>query len=81
MLGTAVLMWICYSERQLGAEELCQALVVNMGSSDYNADDVPSILTVLSCCQGFVVVDKEGSAVQLIHNTLREYLIQCSQLL
>ena len=74
-LGTIALMWICHSERQLGAEELCQALAVEIGSTDYNADDAPSIQTVLSCCQGFVVVDTEGSAVRLIHYTLREYLV------
>ena len=71
-LGMTALMWICHSERQLRAEELCQALAVDIGSTDHSADDAPSIQTVLSCCQGFVVVDKEGSAVQLIHNTLRE---------
>ena len=74
-IGTAALMWICLSERQLGAEELCQALAVDIGSTDYNADDAPSIQTVLSCCQGFVVVDNGGSAVRLIHYTLREYLV------
>ena len=74
-LGTTALMWICHSERQLGAEELCQVLAVDIGSTDYNADDAPSIQTVLSCCQGFVMVDNEGSALQLIHYTLREYLI------
>ena len=73
-LGTTALMWICHSERQLGAEELCQALAVDIGSTDHNADNSPSIQTVLSCCQGFVVVDNEGSAVQLIHYTLQEYL-------
>ena len=74
-LGTTALMWICHSERQLGAEELCPALAVDIGSTDHNADDAPSIQTVLSCCQGFVVVDNEGSAVRLIHYTLREYLV------
>ena len=57
------------------AEELCQALAVDIGSTNYNADDAPSIQTVLSCCQGFVVVDNGGSAVRLIHYTLREYLV------
>ena len=74
-LGTTALMWICYSERQLGPEELCQALAVEIGSADYNADDAPSIQTVLSCCQGFVELDNGGSAVRLIHYALREYLI------
>jgi len=74
-LGTTALMWICHSERRLRAEELCQALAVEVGSTDFNPDDTPSIQTVLSCCQGFVVVDEEGSIVKLIHHTLREYLI------
>ena len=78
-LGTTALMWICHSERELGAQELCQALAVDIGSTDYNADDAPSIQTVLSCCQGFVVVDNEGSAVRLIHYTLREYLVSFFQ--
>jgi len=74
-LGTTALMWICHSKRQLRTEELCQALAVEIESTDCSADDAPLIQIVLSCCQGFVVVDEEGSTVQLIHRTLREYLV------
>jgi len=73
-LGIAALMWICHSERPLGAEELCQALMVEIGSVDYNGDNAPSIMTVLNYCQGFVVVDEDGSTLRLIHYTLHEYL-------
>ena len=73
-LGMTTLMWICHSERPMGVEELCQALGVEVGLADCNEDDVPSMLTVLSCCQGLVIVDKEGSTVRLIHYTLQEYL-------
>ena len=73
-LAMAALMWICHSERPLRVEELCQALAVKIGSIDYNADDVSSISTVLSCCQGLVVVDKEGSALRLVHFTLQVHL-------
>jgi len=73
-LGMAALMWVCHSERPLRAEELCHALAVQTGSTDCNADSVSSIRTVLSCCQGLIVVDKEGSAVRLVHSTLQEYL-------
>jgi len=62
-LGIAALMWISHAERPLRAEELCQALAVEAGSTDQNADNASSIRTVLSCCQGLAVVDKEGSAV------------------
>ena len=67
-------MWICHSERPLKVEELRQALAVEIGSTEYNADNVSSISTVLSCCQGLVVVDKEESALRLVHFTLQEHL-------
>src|SRR5437879_4528521 len=37
-LGMAALMCICYAERPLGAEELCQALAVEIGSPECNDD-------------------------------------------
>jgi len=73
-LGMAALMWISLAERPLRASELCQALSVEIGSPNLNSDNVPSISTLLACCQGLVVVEKEGSVVRLIHFTLQEYL-------
>ena len=73
-LGMAALMWISYSERPLKVVELCHALAVEIGSPNLYADDVPSIGTLLSCCQGLITVDKEASTVRLIHFTLQEYL-------
>ena len=73
-LGMAALMWISHSERPLTTSELCHALAVEIGSPDINTDNVPSIGTLLTCCQGLVTVDKEASTVRLIHFTLQEYL-------
>jgi len=73
-LGMAALMWISHSERPLKASELCHALAVEIGSSNLKTDNIPSINTLLSCCQGLVVVEKEASTVRLIHFTLQEYL-------
>ena len=73
-LGMAALMWISHSERPLKANELCHALAVEIGSSNLNVDNVPSVGTLLVCCQGLIVVEKESSAVRLIHFTLQEYL-------
>ena len=73
-LGMAALMWISHSERPLKVVELCHALAVEIGSPNLNDDDVPSIGTLLACCQGLVAVDKEASTVRLIHFTLQEYL-------
>ena len=72
-LGIATLMWISHSERPLKVDELCQALGVEIGSPDLDSDDIPSIGTLLVCCQGLVTVDKEASTVRLIHFTLQEY--------
>jgi len=73
-LGMAALMWISHSERPLRTDELCHALAVEIGSSNLNTDNVPSIETLLYCCQGLVVVDKKASTARLIHFTLLEHL-------
>ena len=73
-LGMAALMWISHSERPLYVDEICHALAVEIGSTDINTDNIPSIRTVLGCCQGLAAVDKGSSTVRLIHFTLKEYL-------
>jgi len=73
-LGIATLMWISHSERPLEVNEICHALAVEIGSSDLNANNVPSIQTVLACCQGLIAIDKSSSTIRLIHFTLKEYL-------
>ena len=73
-LAMAALMWICHSERPLQVDELCHALAVEIGSTNFNSDNVPKTETLLACCQGLVTVDREASTARLIHHTLREYL-------
>ena len=73
-LGMAALMWISHSERPLKVDELRHALGVEIGSADLDSDNVPSIGTLLGCCQGLVSVDKGASTVQLTHFTLQEYI-------
>jgi len=73
-LGMTALMWISHSERPLKVNELRHALGVEIGSPDLDDDNVPSIGTLITCCQGLVAVDKEASTVRLIHFTLQEYL-------
>jgi len=73
-LGMTTLMWISHAERPLQADELCHALAVQLGSTDFDVGNVPSISTLVSCCQGLITVDKKASTVRLIHLTLQEYL-------
>ena len=72
-LGMGALMWISYAEVPLSPDELCHALAIELGSTDFNASNIPSIMTLVSCCQGLITVEKEALTVRLIHFTLREY--------
>ena len=72
-LGMEALIWISYSERPLKANELCHALAVELGSTRFNSRNVPSISTLVNCCQGLITMDKEASTVRLVHFTLQEY--------
>jgi len=71
----AALMWILHAEQPLKPGDLCHALAVEIRSPNLNTDNVPSIGTLLACCQGLIFVDKEASTVRLIHFTLQEYLL------
>jgi len=73
-LGMEAQMWISHSERPLKVEELCHALAVEVGATELNVENVPSIRTLLSCTLGLVTVDEQASTVRLIHFTLQEYL-------
>ena len=72
-LGMTALMWISHAERPLRADELCHALAVELGSTDFSAGNIPSVSTLIGSCQGLIAVDKEASTVRLIHFTLQEY--------
>jgi len=72
-LGMTTLMWISHAERPPRADELCHALAVQPGSTDFDGN-IPSMSTLVNCCQGLITMDKEASTVRLIHFTLQEYL-------
>ena len=73
-IGMDALMWISHAERPLTPGELCQVLAVELGSTDFNGDNAPSISAVVGCSQGLITVDGEGSAVRLTHVSLKEHL-------
>jgi len=59
------LMWISHSERPLKVYEI--------GSTDMNTNNVPSIRTVFNYCQGLATIDEGSSTIRLVHFTLKEY--------
>ncbi|RPA98237.1 hypothetical protein L873DRAFT_1808487 [Choiromyces venosus 120613-1] len=69
-----VLLWVSLAHWPLSVSELCDALGVEIGSSDLNTKNIPLIRTLLRSCLGLVTVDKETLRVHLIHSTLQEYL-------
>ena len=73
-LAIAALTWICHSERPLEVDELCLALAVEIGATDFDLENIPSIGALLDYCQGLIVVDSETSTIRLIHYTVQEYL-------
>ena len=74
VLGMKVLMWVVYSERPLGAAELCHALGVEIGAADLDPENVPALRTILSSCLGLVTVEASSSTVRPVHFTLQEHL-------
>ena len=73
-LAMATLTWICHTERPLQVDELRHALAVEIGSTNFDSENAPSLDALLGCCQGLITVDKEASVVRLIHFTVQEYL-------
>ena len=73
-LAMATLTWVCHSERPLQVDELCHALAVETGTTDFDLENIPLLSTLLNCCQGLITVDQEASTVRLTHFTVREYL-------
>jgi len=73
-LAMATLMWVCHAERPLQVDELRHALAVEIGATDFDSENAPSIGALLGCCQGLITVDKEASTVRVIHFTVQEYL-------
>ena len=70
----AALMWISHAERPPRVDELCHALAVQLGSTDFDVGNIPSMSTLVNCCQGLITVNRGASTVGLIHITLQEYL-------
>ncbi|PUU77094.1 ankyrin repeat-containing domain protein [Tuber borchii] len=73
-LGMGVLMWVSSAVRPLRIDELCHALAVEVEATDLDPQKIRSQDTVLGSCLGLAFVDKKTSTVQLIHDTLQEYL-------
>ena len=73
-LGLQALMWVLCSERPLRAEELCDALGVEIGSAGLDPENIPALRTIQASCLGLLTVEASSSTVRLVHFTLQEHL-------
>ena len=67
-------MWLSHSERPLKADELCHAMGVEIGSTDLNSQNIPTIETLLGCSLGFITVEAFSYTLRLVRYTPQEYL-------
>ena len=72
-LGMEALVRISHSRRPLKVDEMSRPSGRDR-IRRHNTKNVPSMRTVLGCCQGLADVDKGSSIIRLIHSTLKEHL-------
>ncbi|PGH14636.1 hypothetical protein AJ79_02971 [Helicocarpus griseus UAMH5409] len=68
-----VLSWITGARGPLKASELQHALAVEIGASQFDEENIPSIAVIISVCAGLVTVDAGNGIIQFIHRTMQEY--------
>jgi hypothetical protein len=69
-----VMKWTFLAKRQLTIDELRHAVVSHLPETEIDWDDLPSANSLVDCCLGLVVLDKETSNIRLVHRTLFDYL-------
>ncbi|KAL7800620.1 ankyrin repeat-containing domain protein [Trichoderma afarasin] len=69
--GLLILSWIVKAKRQMKLAELQEALAVELGSSELNSDNIPTVEHITEACASLVVI--EGDTLELVHYTAQEY--------
>ncbi|KAJ7879052.1 ankyrin repeat-containing domain protein [Mycena olivaceomarginata] len=73
-LAYRALAWIANAKRLLRPSELREALAVEAGTTELDPENVLDMDTILSVCEGLVIVNAEDDRVRLIHYTTQSYL-------
>lgn len=72
--GMEVLKWTFLAERQLTIQELRHALATVASTADsLDTDDLPFEKSLIDCCYGLVVFDRETTSVRLVHKSLHDF--------
>ncbi|KAL2014315.1 hypothetical protein VTN00DRAFT_1840 [Thermoascus crustaceus] len=72
-LAKQVLSWITCAKRQLTTVELQNALAVELGDVEFDKDNLPDLVDMVSVCAGLVTVDEQSDIIRLVHYTTQEY--------
>jgi hypothetical protein len=73
--GMEVLKWTFLAFRHLTIPELRHALATINATTDsksLNPDALPFEKSLIDCCHGLVVIDKQTSSIRLVHKSLQE---------
>lgn len=71
-LARRVLLWIIFAKEPLTITELEHALAVEIGESDFDAENICPMDDMVSVCAGLVAID-EGGNIRLVHYTTQKY--------
>lgn len=72
-LAKQILSWIICAKRPITTSELQQALVVEIGESQLDGENLPQIEDMVSACAGLVTINEESDVIRLVHYTTQEY--------
>jgi ankyrin repeat protein len=72
-LAMQVLTWITCAKRPLTTVELQTALAVEVDESDFDEDNVPDLIDMVSACAGLVTIDEQSNIIRLVHYTTQEF--------
>ncbi|KXH44474.1 ankyrin repeat protein [Colletotrichum simmondsii] len=72
-LAKDALSWIVCSKRPLQIVELQEALAVEQGMTELDAENRPEIEDVISACAGLLTIGEYSRVVRLVHYTTQEY--------
>ncbi|CAG7985687.1 unnamed protein product [Penicillium nalgiovense] len=72
-LAMQVLAWITCAKRPLTTVELQTALAVEIHESDFDEDNVPDLIDIVSVCAGLVTIDEQSNVIRLVHYTTQGF--------
>ncbi|KAJ7652403.1 hypothetical protein DFH06DRAFT_1331042 [Mycena polygramma] len=73
-LAYRVLSWVSNAKRLLRPSKLREALAVEPGTAELDPENLLDLDTIVSVCEGLIMVNAEDDRVCLIHYTTQSYL-------